>query len=201
MGWLFQETSNSLAISYAYVCHVLYPESFISLMYKSKKPCLHGFSQSIPSLHYQKQHKKQTNPHIDMLSIRILTQNVAGFRKHDESIDKWFQNWKSNQYVPKLDVICLQETHITSSAQAKKMEHWWLRVWGLTQSPQTLSFWTITDSPKGGVAILINPFCEHRFELISLDPFGRYLQIQAQHLTLVNVYAPSNSAILRNIFF
>ncbi|ETV69469.1 hypothetical protein H257_14839 [Aphanomyces astaci] len=57
----------------------------------------------------------QPRPPLAITAFRILTQNVDGFRV--DSVRAWMASWKDGLTHERLDIICLQETHVGSPAQ------------------------------------------------------------------------------------
>ncbi|RHY12955.1 hypothetical protein DYB36_011762 [Aphanomyces astaci] len=111
-------------------------------------------------------------------------------------------SWKAHLTHDRLDIICLQETHVSSLAQANTLTTTWTRMWGLTSTPHPIAYWTVTEDSTHRVAILLNPFSRLAFteDRASSIP-GRYIQISSATLTVASVYAPSTSTRDRQEFF
>ncbi|RHY23163.1 hypothetical protein DYB25_007221, partial [Aphanomyces astaci] len=111
-------------------------------------------------------------------------------------------SWKAHLTHDRLDIICLQETYVSSLAQANTLTTTWTRMWGLTSTPHPIAYWTVTEDSTHRVAILLNPFSRLAFteDRASSIP-GRYIQISSATLTVASVYAPSTSTRDRQEFF
>ncbi|RHZ13501.1 hypothetical protein DYB37_009729 [Aphanomyces astaci] len=111
-------------------------------------------------------------------------------------------SWKAHLTHDRLDIICLQETHVSSLTQANTLTTTWTRMWGLTSTPHPIAYWTVTEDSTHGVAILLNPFSRLAFteDRASSIP-GRYIQISSATLTVASVYAPSTSTRDQQEFF
>jgi hypothetical protein len=91
----------------------------------------------------------------------VLTQNVRDFKNQDQTQEQWMAGWKLAIKGKKLYYIALHETHVTSTHEAERLASKWSRCWGLQHDPAApLSFWTVTSSKAGGVAILLHPSLE-----------------------------------------
>jgi ribonuclease HI/exonuclease III len=131
----------------------------------------------------------------------LLTQNVRGFRRHSSNRETWMAGWKAKIHGNSLAYILLQETHVSSHKEAADLQRLWAHMWGRTDSTDILSFWSVTTSRVGGVAILLNPHGTQRFQrevIHGLD--GRVLGISSPSLVIVNIYAPNHSKA-REVFF
>ena len=115
------------------------------------------------------------------LHFSVIGQNVNGL-SNTKKRDKIFMRLKS-----KADIIFLQETHTTSSAE-KKFEN------NFSNFEFIFSHGT---SNSRGVMILLNSTLEYEIHNTIKDPMGRYIfahvTIQGHKCLLVNVYAPTES--------
>ncbi|RHY01778.1 hypothetical protein DYB36_005212 [Aphanomyces astaci] len=67
--------------------------------------------------------RPQPRPPLAIPAFRILTQNVDGFRV--DSVRTWMASWKDRLTHERLDIICLQETHVGSPAQVTSHANLW----------------------------------------------------------------------------
>ncbi|RHZ13763.1 hypothetical protein DYB31_007897, partial [Aphanomyces astaci] len=149
-------------------------------------------------------HRSTTAPapsHQAPSRLRLLTQNVAGFRR--DTVAAWMDSWKAHITHDRLDIICIQETHVSSPAQARQLTESWTRLWGLTNTPHPIAFWTVTANSTNGVAILLNPYSQLAFTQDNTGHTtpGRYIQIHSPSLTVASLYAPSTNSRDRQEFF
>jgi len=105
-----------------------------------------------------------------MSPLRVLTQNVMGLRKQAKNINTWFCHWKSKVDIGSVDVVYLQETHVVSAEEATRLQTMWDKVWEMTNQLLLTSFWSVTEEKRGGVAILVNPYSDHKFTAV--EQFG-----------------------------
>jgi exonuclease III len=97
----------------------------------------------------------------------------------------------------------LQETHVQSTDEATALQAEWKRMWGQQyQHPdQELSYWSVDDSKRGGVAILLNPSGTGKATPWRQRSWtNRCISLQLPNYLLVNVYAP-NDRVEREDFF
>jgi exonuclease III len=143
------------------------------------------------------------NKYPQQATTGILTQNVRGFKTTNRTQAVWMDGWKSRIDGKKIQCIAAQETHITSQAEAERLENHWCRVWGRKPDLlRPLTFATITPSKAAGVAFFLHPSLiddGYRMEG-SADSTGRCLCITTPQLRLINIYAPT-IATQREAFF
>ena len=85
-------------------------------------------------------HQRDTNkrpPGQTPTSLHILSQNVAGWKKLDKNILQWMVSWRAQIEHDHIDLICLQETRITSNEMAQHIDLLWKRAWGIKSGRQT----------------------------------------------------------------
>lgn len=69
--------------------------------------------------------RAQAYPH--HATIGLLSQNVRGFTSQGDTQDQWLTGWKRLLDGRRVLCIALQETHVTSSADAIRLEQKWSR--------------------------------------------------------------------------
>ncbi|ETP21229.1 hypothetical protein F441_05186 [Phytophthora nicotianae CJ01A1] len=132
---------------------------------------------------------------------RLEIQNVRGFV--EENRRRWMETWRRTprQEVPLAWMI--QETHVSTFTEAEKLKADWRRLWGRSHQSDSkpLSYWSIDDSKRGGVAILLHPSVVDQVSPWLQERWTRrVIAIKMRERTLVNVYAP-NSHEEREQFF
>lgn len=94
----------------------------------------------------------------------------------------------------KLDILFLQETHMTSVDQ----------IYSFKKSFSIPSWFGLSPMEGRGTAILINPLLKFKFLNFQTDPEGRTLildtQIEDVNFSLVNIYASCIDNERRNFF-
>ncbi|POM81217.1 Hypothetical protein PHPALM_845 [Phytophthora palmivora] len=122
-----------------------------------------------------------------------------GFKR--ETRVEWLKYWTSKPVQERPKVIMIQETHITSEAEAVELEREWQRLWG-QKHDQRLTYWSIGSTKSGGVAVLVAP------EVAStIQPWqqhlwtNRQLGILAGDHAILNIYAPVDPPAARETFF
>ncbi|ETI48834.1 hypothetical protein F443_07200 [Phytophthora nicotianae P1569] len=97
----------------------------------------------------------------------------------------------------------IQETHVSTFTEAEELKADWRRLWGRSHQSDSkpLSYWSIDDSKRGGVAILLHPSVVDQVSPWLQERWTRrVIAIKMRERTLVNVYAP-NSHEEREQFF
>mgnify|MGYP001795901249 CR=1 FL=1 len=119
-----------------------------------------------------------------MDNLRSSTLNCKGLSDEKKRRDVF--NWLRQK---KLDIYCLQEVHINNS-QTEQVR--WESEWGYK------TIFSILDSSKCGIAILLNKTFENKIHSIISDSFGRYViidnSIQNRRVTLVSLYGPNSDS-------
>lgn len=121
-----------------------------------------------------------------MTSIKLCTFNTKGLNDKKKRIDVF--DWLKKK---KIDICFLQETHSTT-----QVEQIWQQEWGYNAH-----FSSHTGNSRG-VAILIQNTFAYKLVECYTDTEGRFIilriEINEQHMTLVNVYGPNQD---QPIFF
>ena len=124
--------------------------------------------------------------------LRLLSLNVNGLRSNPEKRRQLFHGIQQGRY----DIICLQEPHHSSEAEASQ---WMQEGSGPGSAWLGPAYWCHFSTASRGVAILFSntlPWADiHR---VGNDPFGRLLRVdftfQGNPFTVTTVYAPSDAA-------
>ncbi|RQM29727.1 hypothetical protein B5M09_012191 [Aphanomyces astaci] len=109
-------------------------------------------------------------------------------------------SWKAHLTHDRLDIICLQETHVSSLAQATTLTTTWTRMWGLTSTPTPSHTGRSrktapTESPSSSTR---SPAWHSRRIEQAPSPAATS---KSASLTVASVYAPSTSTRDRQEFF
>ncbi len=91
---------------------------------------------------------KHSNPIPPLL---VLSQNVAGWKKQGSNLSSWMAHWKTKVQSDSIDLVCLQETHITTPEQIQLVINLWRQVWGFRELPKPCVFLALSTNPTGGV--------------------------------------------------
>lgn len=124
----------------------------------------------------------------------ILTQNVQGFTSQNTTRSTWMASWKRNiQQIPTAYIL-LQETHVNSADEALTLTRQWASQWGHTHDESNpLSYWSVSNDRKGGVAILKHPNHTKLGKLILLPVYrDRVMILETNTTRIINIYAPNN---------
>eukprot|EP00644_Phytophthora_capsici_P017933 jgi/Phyca11/126326/e_gw1.62.233.1 len=88
----------------------------------------------------------------------------------------------------------IQETHVSSPSEVVELSEAWTRLWGrqhVRNGPQ-LSYWSVSETKKGGVAILLNPTVASVATAWQEERWTpRVIALTIGNLLVVNVYAPN----------
>ena len=130
---------------------------------------------------------------INKYYVTISSINVNGLR--DSKKREKIMNWLNSQHI---DVICLQETHCTTSEQ-----NTWSKQWkDLTKGGE--SIWCNGTSSSKGVAILWKNNRTIKLVETGNGQNGRYIaatiEIDDKIINLFNIYAPNNGVERRHFF-
>lgn len=90
------------------------------------------------------------------------------------------------------DVILVQETHITSDAEATALTEQWNRAWGLQDTTKATAVWSLSTERAKGVGILINPRTMGTMRQAGSMLTDRVAVVETQVGTIMNVYAPNS---------
>lgn len=125
-------------------------------------------------------------------SRRLETQNVRGFI--GPSRMKWLRAWRRTPVREQPIAWMIQETHVSSPREVVQLSEAWTRLWGrqhVRNGPQ-LSYWSASETKKGGVAILLNPTVASAATAWQEEHWTpRVMALTIGDLLVVNVYAPN----------
>ena len=111
--------------------------------------------------------------------ISIITLNVNGLNAPSKRhrLTEWIE--KQGPYIR-----CLQEIHFRPRDRDRLKVRGWKKI-----------FHANGNQKKAGVAILISDKTDYKIKTITRDKEGHYIMtkrsIQEEHITVVNIYAPS----------
>ena len=115
-----------------------------------------------------------------MANLRIMSYNVQGLQSSEKRMDV-FDYLKDKNY----DIYCLQDTHFTDENEYQIIDKW----------GNSNSIFSNFKSNARGVAILFNNNLDYKIQQKIIDNNGNFiilnLDIQNQHLTLINLYGPN----------
>lgn len=120
-----------------------------------------------------------------------------GFIRANHKNEVWFDHFRQRQNCGALDVILLQETHVTTGASAAVQQVWSFNV---DTGDRVLSLWGEAELPQGRVAMLLSPYSS----ISSLTPYkpdlwtahwmAAIVEIHGAAVLVINCYAPSSYA-------
>ncbi|EGZ18968.1 hypothetical protein PHYSODRAFT_301406 [Phytophthora sojae] len=149
---------------------------------------------------YHIDEEKDVRPATHRKDVRIITQNVRGFRKSD--MWEWLAAWRGIPMMHHPALIILQETHMQTEAERDELIQRWQLLWGQPESASPLSYWSVGSHKEGGVGVLVFPDYQQ-----SVRPWNRHLWstrtlgVQLNELHVLNLYAPSSKKQKREQFF
>ena len=89
--------------------------------------------------------------------------------------------------------------------ESASMQHLYSSTWGFVNKPG-YTLWTESEHPRGGVAILLNPYSS----ITEMDPWNEghwtphwmavHIAIMGDPVLVVNVYAPSDKTLREALF-
>jgi exonuclease III len=140
-------------------------------------------------------------------TIGLHSQNVMGFAKAEDNLQRWFSHFRQKDALGCLDLVLLQETHVEPH-EIPGMTAKHSRNWGFDPLHQdgTFSYWSAASGRKGGVAILCSPYSQVQ----QMRPYlqahwnSHWMAVTAEMygetVLIVNIYAPHERP-LREQFF
>ncbi|KAL3663655.1 hypothetical protein V7S43_011070 [Phytophthora oleae] len=141
---------------------------------------------------YHTEEEHDVRPAPTRQDIRIVTQNVRGFRKRDRW--EWLSAWRNIPRSLRPALILLQETHVQTEAERSKLTQRWQWMWGA--QGKDLRYLTgmlpPTDMEELGFLFFLSTKTWLDCGIVTFGLHGR-LGVMLRHMHVLNIYAPSGS--------